>query len=918
MDEGKGNNTNLKFNYGTRPDRNSDNSTSIIESRAKRNLTDSDNLSKDLQQLKKDTTAMINEYRKLPEISKSQQKEMNDLIALAQKLKQTIKDSTDGQVYYTDALNVAEEGAKKLLNTTKKIRDIQMLAADSDKERIEIAYKINDEAEHYEEILDGINDKITTNKKANESLLSSFADGVKNLKNEVAQIATITGLDNIYNSLTGKNGQLSSYNTMRSQFNMSKSDFNTFKRDIYSHIKENGDILKYGFQDALDYMNRLGELGITDVEMAREQMDAIMLSTKYLGMSADTQSKILKQARNTGNMDLLNQTNQTMVKIMNAQLGVSQDQLDAIVNQSASIADLSIMFSGNPNALKSFTMSASAIESVYGESASKAAMNIAADLLNNGGASRYVAVLGENYGDIIQGLQAGNGNALYDILQAVQTSNVSAAGGSGVGGWSSLTGAGILDNNTMALYTAREANGSSYGSKMADILAANDDTNKFLEDMQLDFKTMLENVTSWVSAWLPLDSLQVAYYTLAIADMAFGVGRSAAAINKSMKLQVVPYLKAIAMKKDPGDIEDLFKNPSKGSAIGTTLGYLSIIAGAVMAIGDGVDAMSKADEWGTSKGSAFFGGLIGGTDTDDATRTLKNAMKWALVGAGVGMMVGHPIIGGLLGALFGSVTGAIGGEKIAGFFNGGDAEIPATFGGTGDAMGGLISRENFPWRLTSKFGYRDVINTKAGKTSNYHRGIDLASKQGTPIGANNAGIVSASGTASDGANYVVINSGDGWEQIYYHLKEPSHLLKGQPVLAGQLIGYMGMTGKATGPHLHFGIRKAGTQQYVDPINSVNSELFYPTESGVPNLALMANNENNSTVVMRKVIDADTLSREAGAAVAEGIGSDRVVNSVNGGFAGLIAKLEELSERQDSTEEMLKMIAQGKGSNLYRF
>jgi hypothetical protein len=474
---------------------------------------------------------------------------------------------------------------------------------------------------------------------------------------------------------------------------------------------------------------------------------------------------------------------------------------------------------------------------------------------------------------------------------------------------------------------------------MANIASSSDDTKKFLGDMQVDFKTMLENATSWISAWLPLEGLQTVYYTLAIADMAFGVGRGIFQIKAILTKQLIPGLKDIISGSK--DSLDVLGNGGVGGVggkgligkMGTIASVLSIIAGVVMGIGDGVDAMSKADEWGTSKGSAFFGGFVGGAEENEMVRVGKNTLKWALIGAGIGGLVGHPFIGGLLGAMLGSTMGMSGGESIAKFTDslfGGSSEgamgsasmAPITSGSMGGTGMGTMSSSKFPWTLTSPFGYRGAIVTKAGTTNPYHNGIDLAAAEGTPIAANNSGTVTAAGTANDGANYVIINSGDGFEQIYWHLMKPSHLKAGQRILAGELVGYMGMTGMATGPHLHFGLRHAGTTNYIDPINSINPYLFSPMSPGVnnvgvwlPGMALEDETPSTSTILSR-MIDADTLQKEAFA--YDGIGSAEVSASVNNGFDGLMKKLDELSKRQDAQETMLRMLAQGKGTNVYKY
>jgi hypothetical protein len=322
----------------------------------------------------------------------------------------------------------------------------------------------------------------------------------------------------------------------------------------------------------------------------------------------------------------------------------------------------------------------------------------------------------------------------------------------------------------------------------------------------------------------------------------------------------------------------------------------------------------------------MIGGFLGGTDTNSMVRTGKNMGKFALVGAGIGTLIAPGIgtlIGGVIGGLVGGGLGLIGGENIAQAL--GDAHnapvVNSGMGGvgsTGSALGASMPVKSFPWGISSPFGYRGTINTPAGPTNPFHDGIDLTNGEGTPIGANNSGTVVASATASDGANYVIINSGDGYEQLYWHLMKPSHLIKGQHVNAGQLIGYMGQTGMATGPHLHFGLRHAGTKNYLDPAGYINATLFSPTDAGIPGLGVLEEEETPSTQILRKMIDADTTSNAASSMANYGVGSDQVVDSVNSGFTNLINKLEELSKRQDRQEDVLKMLAQSKGTNVYRY
>ncbi|MEU1589371.1 peptidoglycan DD-metalloendopeptidase family protein [Micromonospora sp. NPDC005710] len=96
-----------------------------------------------------------------------------------------------------------------------------------------------------------------------------------------------------------------------------------------------------------------------------------------------------------------------------------------------------------------------------------------------------------------------------------------------------------------------------------------------------------------------------------------------------------------------------------------------------------------------------------------------------------------------------------------------------------------------------------------------HAGIDLALPSGTPIHAAAAGTVTQAGDASDGyGNSVFIDHGNGYLTHYAHQSRIA-VTVGQKVTAGQVIGYEGATGDATGPHLHFEVHQ-GMWNQIDP------------------------------------------------------------------------------------------------------
>lgn len=120
--------------------------------------------------------------------------------------------------------------------------------------------------------------------------------------------------------------------------------------------------------------------------------------------------------------------------------------------------------------------------------------------------------------------------------------------------------------------------------------------------------------------------------------------------------------------------------------------------------------------------------------------------------------------------------------------------------------------------LSSPFGNREAPTAGA---STFHEGVDLAGPEGTPIYATRSGTVTTATFGRAAGYYVTINHGDGFSSIYMHMTRYV-VKKGQSVEQGQLLGYMGATGIATGNHLHFGISYKGV--YVNPANYM---YFHP-------------------------------------------------------------------------------------------
>lgn len=106
-------------------------------------------------------------------------------------------------------------------------------------------------------------------------------------------------------------------------------------------------------------------------------------------------------------------------------------------------------------------------------------------------------------------------------------------------------------------------------------------------------------------------------------------------------------------------------------------------------------------------------------------------------------------------------------------------------------------------RISSEYGLRkDPFNGEMA----FHDGIDLAVKRGTGITALKDGVVAFSGFQGGYGNTVIVRHEDGLETVYSHTAR-NHVREGQTVTAGTVLADVGSTGRSTGPHLHFEVRK---------------------------------------------------------------------------------------------------------------
>lgn len=165
-----------------------------------------------------------------------------------------------------------------------------------------------------------------------------------------------------------------------------------------------------------------------------------------------------------------------------------------------------------------------------------------------------------------------------------------------------------------------------------------------------------------------------------------------------------------------------------------------------------------------------------------------------------------------------------------------DAQIKAKEKEYAAQIAKVPSESGFLWPLagsynvlSSLFGPREhPVTHRPGN----HSGIDIPAPSGTSIYAAKSGVVITAEKGTGGSwsygNYVIVSHSDGTSTLYAHMSRIG-CKKGDTVKQGQVIGYVGTTGRSTGNHLHFEVRTGSTR--VDPVNYFRDKALYVRDNG---------------------------------------------------------------------------------------
>lgn len=137
----------------------------------------------------------------------------------------------------------------------------------------------------------------------------------------------------------------------------------------------------------------------------------------------------------------------------------------------------------------------------------------------------------------------------------------------------------------------------------------------------------------------------------------------------------------------------------------------------------------------------------------------------------------------------------------------------------------IDSTEQWAWPVVGRI--TDTFGTRQGN----HKGLDIAAPQGDHIYAVEDGIVKRSNYAGSYGNVIFVEHPNGYETVYAHLSKRI-VKEGQKVSKGQVIGYIGSTGRSTGPHLHFEVHNgdwnSARNNAIDPLFVLTNEPILVT------------------------------------------------------------------------------------------
>lgn len=656
---------------------------------------------------------------------------------------------------------------------------------------------------------------------------------------------------------------------IQTNFNINRREFQDFKKGLFKQV----DTSIYTSDEIIQAMGTLSSSTLENTETATKYFEDLVRGQKVLGLSAQTQETLLRLNNVTGRNELKFYTNQ-VAKFQQSSLGLNKRQLDELVSLNANLmntaADIGIDSTEFQQMSTSEQAAFEATRAGYGSKYTQAMSTLLANT------DTTAALLGMDSGELSQRLK--RGESLTDLLRNGAGSraalNVLSSGDEAAitRYFEHAKEAWGIDENTWSILKVIAQQEKDLNKNLQTATAAtkeNKDAAKEQESKYAEsltwFQKMINGVSNWWNGnidWTTLEYVRSLDQTVKLIAVLLGAKDAFSGVSSLLglggKAGGTGLLAKLGLGGKAAGAGGLSALKIGGATGGAALASVAAIAGGGLI---GAYDANKTANW---HGGALRGFVMGtGHKEQDAWEatgsTLGNAAKWGLIGAGVGSIIPGvgTAVGAAVGASFGLIAGALGtlGEKE----DAQQSELESikkntyevakntSYSGIGmvyryrgvsnySSMGSATSRAtsamgDLQYPVTSRYGPREPIKVQDGRiTSSFHAGTDFGAPEGTPLYSNVTGTVIGAGTMKDGTNYVAVQSDkDGYIHWYAHMQKPPVVRKGQHVSQGEFVGYVGHTGMATGPHLHYSVTKPGSGMYLDADHAVDS-LPFATES----------------------------------------------------------------------------------------
>lgn len=527
----------------------------------------------------------------------------------------------------TSMLTKAQEGVNKGWNDLQnKVND----AADKVKESSSYYFKLKDD---FAKMNKEMGNLINTANKASDNLATSLSTTLSKAGDKLANLSNMFSLNKIASNTAEQNArsiEKIQSDTMKQFGFSSNSQFYNFADSLNNNIKEMNSSMGWLFnnQDLKNYLGNLSQFGVSDVNMAQQQMKNSVLATKYLGVSNETQTMIFKYMKRTNNNDILEKHNQTIVGLLKSELGVSKEQLDALSQIAYGSVEDKSAIGMTDSAIKAQTsameISGAVLSNMYGDEASKKIMDSLNDFLLNPGSASWASVFGGQYQNIYNSLysnktQEGQLKAIQQFLRGISNSNIVGINNGTGGGLGNalanqqLNGISSLDSAVIA--TLKGYNENEYAEKEAQALAgvlssnSQEAVDRFIEQStEATWLEKIENLLSGffgITAWKTYPWLATTAFTAYLGSGAINLFQG---INKAGG--ITKFFKGFFDKGSvlAGGAEQMSLFTSGGGKAGAALGGLATgtavvgltaaTIGALSALNDKLLANAFAHQYG--------------------------------------------------------------------------------------------------------------------------------------------------------------------------------------------------------------------------------------------------------------------------------------------------------------------------------